>query len=615
METRDGSTDTRAALEQAHAHHQAGRVDEAERCYRRILADQPSNGVVLNLLGVLLAQTGRYDAAADMLSQAISAGEDFAEAHHNLGKVRILQGNAEAAVTCFQRALEINPDYVDANNDLGHALSQLGRFDDAASAFRRVIELAPSRPDGHVNLGNVYREIGRFDDAVACLRRAIEISPDCVEAHVNLGIAVAGQGRLDDALEAYGRALAIDVDCAEALFNRANAFERLARLDDAATSYRKAIEIRPDYVDAHNNLGHVLGDQGKAEDAETCYRQALALAPDDADLYYNFATIHRFFAGDPELDRLKVLAARPGVSADGRNRLLFAQGKAHDDIARFDQAFEYFKTANEEMAARHRFDQGAHRRLVDTVKASFADRSDPAEGPNEAGKVPEAVPVFVMGPSRSGKSLVEALLAHHRGVHGTGEHFEWRAVLDQTCRRHGITAPFPQCMDELDAEQITEMGAAYMAGLTRNSSVGGVFVNTSPEHVFFLGLIREALGAAKMIFCRRDPLDTCLAIYFKRFEAANPYAYDLSHIAAHHTAYQGLMSFWQEKFPACILPVDYEDMVSNPHPTAAKLFAFVGLDGGAAAIGTSFDTGEIGHARHYATHLGPLRRALGLPAS
>ncbi|MEE8515965.1 MAG: tetratricopeptide repeat protein [Alphaproteobacteria bacterium] len=611
MEYQDGTTGTRAALEQAYAHHQAGRADEAERCYRRILADQPNNGVVLNLLGVLLAQTGRLDDAADLLNQAFGAGNDFAEAHHNLGKVRILQGNAEAAVACFERALEINPGYADACNDLGHALSQLGRHGDAAAAFQRVIELVPDRPDGHINLGTVYQELGRLDDAVACLNRALEISPDCVEAHVNLGIAVADQGRIDDALEAYGRALAIDADCAEALFNQGNAFERLARLDDAADGYRKAIEIRPDYIDAYNNLGHVLMDQRKAVEAESIYRQALEIAPDDAELYYNFATIHRFFVGDPELHTLESLAARPGVSADGLNRLKFALGKAHDDIGRHDEAFKYFQRANGEMAVRQRFDQTAHQRLVDTIKASFAARPSPSDGTKEADKVP----VFVIGPSRSGKSLVESVLANHPDVLDIGEHCKWGAAFDQTCDRHGITAPFPQCMDELTAEHITDMGAAYMAGLTRNSPAQCVFVITSPEHLRYLGLIREALPAAKMIFCRRDPLDTCLAIYFKRFEVANPYAYDLSDIAAHHTAYQGMMSFWQEKFPSRILPVDYEDMVSDPHPTAAKLFAFVGLDGGAAATGARFYGREIGHARHYAAHLGPLRRALGLPAS
>lgn len=223
------------------------------------------------------------------------------------------------------------------------------------------------------------------------------------------------------------------------------------------------------------------------------------------------------------------------------------------------------------------------------------------------------MPVFVVGPSRSGKSVVESLLAHHPDVHGTGEHFQWATVLDQVRGRHDIMAPFPQCLDALAAEQIREMGAAYMADLARWPPGARAFVNTSPEHVLFLGLICEALPAAKIIFCRRDPLDNCLAIYFKRYEAANPFADDFLDIAAHYTAYQDLMMFWQGKFASRILPVKYEDMVADPQATAAKLFAFSALDGGTDAAGTGLDGGGIGHARHYADHLGPLRRALGIP--
>src|SRR5262245_31823061 len=44
-------------------HHQAGRLDEAERIYRQILSVAPENAGALHLLGVVASQSGRHGVA------------------------------------------------------------------------------------------------------------------------------------------------------------------------------------------------------------------------------------------------------------------------------------------------------------------------------------------------------------------------------------------------------------------------------------------------------------------------------------------------------------------------------------------------------------------------
>ena len=57
---------------EALAHHQAGRLPEAEQLYRQILALEPRHADSLHLLGVLAQQVGRHDIALELIGRAIA---------------------------------------------------------------------------------------------------------------------------------------------------------------------------------------------------------------------------------------------------------------------------------------------------------------------------------------------------------------------------------------------------------------------------------------------------------------------------------------------------------------------------------------------------------------
>ena len=62
---------TAKLLQDGLKHHQAGRLTEAEACYRRILVTQPGHADALHLLGVIAHQAGRHDLAVELIRKAI----------------------------------------------------------------------------------------------------------------------------------------------------------------------------------------------------------------------------------------------------------------------------------------------------------------------------------------------------------------------------------------------------------------------------------------------------------------------------------------------------------------------------------------------------------------
>jgi Tfp pilus assembly protein PilF len=243
------------AMQIALGHHQAGRLAEAERIYRQVLAGEPNHVDSLHFLGVIAHQVGRNDQAAELI----------------------------------RRALQLKPHYAEAWNNLAVALEDAGLCDQAESACRRAIELKPDYAEPYSNLGKALKNQGSFDEAIAVCRRAIELKPGSAESHYNLGVAQHSRGQLQEAIASCRRALELKPNCAEALLILGTIFNDQGHLDDAIAAHRQAVRARPDYAEAHSNLGALLKDQGKFAEAIDACRHAIELDSHLPEAHWNLS--------------------------------------------------------------------------------------------------------------------------------------------------------------------------------------------------------------------------------------------------------------------------------------------------------------------------------------
>ena len=158
------------------AHHQAGRVPEAENAYRQVLAADPQNVAAWHLLG-RLAQQGRLDVAIRCIEQAVQLRPDYAEAFLDLGTAFRDAGNLEQAIASFQRSMALNPRFAEANYNLGLAFHGQERLEQAIACYERTLELRPDMAQAHYNLGVAFENQGRLTEAVACCRRSLQFTP------------------------------------------------------------------------------------------------------------------------------------------------------------------------------------------------------------------------------------------------------------------------------------------------------------------------------------------------------------------------------------------------------------------------------------------------------
>lgn len=279
MATKPPASANTAAWNTAVAHHQAGRLKEAEQLYRQILDSAPQHFEAKHLLGVVALQTGRLKEAESLITQALALNPRLAAAHNNLGNVHLQQGRDVDATTAFQKAVQIQPSYADAHYNLANLLRKAGKLKEAATHFQRATAANAKWFDAHRNLGATLLDLGDARGAAKAFEAAARLKPDLAEAWSNLGAAWADAGDMQRALDALSRALKIAPKSADVLANEGSVLARMGKFEQARQSLEQALKLEPGHAVAHTNLGNLLRDTNQPTDAIAHFEAALKQAP------------------------------------------------------------------------------------------------------------------------------------------------------------------------------------------------------------------------------------------------------------------------------------------------------------------------------------------------
>lgn len=267
-------------LEEGLGHHRAGRLSEADRLYREVLARDPDHSQAVFLLGVLAVQAGRLDDAVEMLTRATALAPGQAACHAELGEAYRRRGDSSAAVDSLLKAVAIDPGAVGPVYTLGCLLHERGAASGALACFRHASELQPNLPGIDQRLADARAAVprtgtepegalsaatlmalarpvavqGRLQDAAAMLERAVHLNPQLTVAHCNLGLVNATLGRVREACVNYRHALEIEPDSAKTHHDLGNALLRGGLLDEAIASFRNAVRSSPNQAPYHSDL-------------------------------------------------------------------------------------------------------------------------------------------------------------------------------------------------------------------------------------------------------------------------------------------------------------------------------------------------------------------------
>jgi len=284
-------------LRQAVALHEAGRLQDAQEIYARIIRQDALHFDALHMHGVVLYQLGQFEPALQMLQLALQQRQKDAVAHSHLALVQRSLKRQQDALGSHEKALELQPNFPQAWANRGNVLRDLGRFVEAEASFRRSLEQQQDSPSALHGLGLSLGDQGKWEAALQAYDRALAIKPDHAVIYLDRGNALRELGRLPAALQSYDHAIELNPDYAQAWSNRGVVLRYLGRLDEALASYQRAMTITPAFIDAMVNCSTLLKEMMRLEDSIAMNAQALALDPACSGAHLNMA-ICRLLQGE-----------------------------------------------------------------------------------------------------------------------------------------------------------------------------------------------------------------------------------------------------------------------------------------------------------------------------
>ena len=176
-----------AYVDEGYTLRDAGKLDDAERSFRRAVDLFPQSAYAHNALGWFF-YLRRHDAsqAVEEFETAIALAPNDSLAYTRLGYVHLQEGRLAEAIEVLEAALRRNPQDAEAHANLGMVHLRQGALDAALKELEEAVTLAPRAGRYHEMLGDGYRMAGRRAEAIVAYRRALELEPGRVHSQHEL---------------------------------------------------------------------------------------------------------------------------------------------------------------------------------------------------------------------------------------------------------------------------------------------------------------------------------------------------------------------------------------------------------------------------------------------
>lgn len=464
---------------------------------------------------------------------------------------------------------------LDATDKLRSAenLRQARNFAEARRLCEEILRTSPDYVAALNTLGLILIDQNENGNALAPLAKAAVLCPIDWKLFVTLGIANLNLRNSNSALLAFDQALKLHPDNPDILYLMGEAHRQDRDHAAAATAFQRCLALNPAAGEARRLLADSLCQVGQFGDAVTQFRQmvrdgkagltTLALLCNVPFKMVDFDAVAALEAAEKRKTTLAPERAA-ALSAFIRGWIFDGQGNhatawkslvAANEIKWRTSAADYAKDV-----VLRREQLAAARALPGGLGGAISDKG-------------LATSLFILGPSRSGKTTLERLLGHlPQTERGHDVSIVEQAVREATqlggaVTRNSLNA-LPTHLDKIFTGQ-------YVAALGRRAKNARLFTNTHPDRLRDVARLSATVPNCRFVFLRRRVKDLTLRIFQK--PEGSPYAYDLESIREYLTWYNDYISLLHARFSSTTLVLDYEAMIEDPRGALASVASLCGL--------------------------------------
>lgn len=442
------------------------------------------------------------------------------------------------------------------------------------SCAKKIIREDKKSPEGYFLAGLTEKAAGRPAQAIVAFSKAIKLDSGRYDAAIELAnqyVILLRNGETTELLKRYVSRLdnsPLYLDMA------ATVYTRLGLHANAWPLLLKANQLQPGIDQFQANLAACAVFLGKVIEAKEIYLTLLQRYPNHQRNHYELSRLEK--AKDPShVEQMEEVLNTTGLSPEQNIFMYYALGKELEDLERWQEAFRYYKLAGDAVTRVSRYDVRTDIELIDKIitvcnsdwltEGNTGDRSTAAQ----------KTPIFIVGLPRTGTTLTERIVSSHSQVESAEETFLMQMMIRRVSgiqSQESMTAAMIEVAARKDIRQIAD---GYMKAVDYKLSDRPYFIEKLPENYLYLGFIAKAYPNALIIHLKRNPMDSCFAMFKQSFFK---YAYTLDSLGKYYVAYDRLRSHWCKVLGGRVIEFEYESLVADQEGQIRGLLDKLGLD-------------------------------------
>jgi tetratricopeptide (TPR) repeat protein len=295
-----------------------GRLDEAERDFRRVLASNPEIGGAYANLGVVYMRRKQWAKALDTLRKAEHLMPEVAGIRLDIGLVYYRQNEFLKAIPLFESVVRDQPDAVQPRHLLGLCYFFTERWADAANTLEplwaqesgqlsylyvlsiaahraqqtsldatlQLIKIGDGSPEFHLFMGKAHLNLDQYDLALADFQAAAAASPKLTFVHFNLGLTYLKKQDYERARDEFLKDAAVEPDLALNYDELGDVYSLVQQDHAAEKNYLEALRRDPRLVNSYVGLTKTYQREQEYSQALKAIDAAGKLDPRRTDIHY-----------------------------------------------------------------------------------------------------------------------------------------------------------------------------------------------------------------------------------------------------------------------------------------------------------------------------------------
>ena len=499
----------------------------------------------------------------------------------------------------------VNPDLLQ-----GIKLHTNKNFKEAEALYNRVLLSEPTNYEALRHLGILCQDLKEYERAYNYFMQALKTNPKGFQALSNLATIHMLNKNYDLAHKCLMNSYKINSNYVPTINNLASYYHKVHESKNALHYAELSLRIQPNNPLALIQYAKALTINNELEKAIGLLEKLNENFPDNDDIKYDLSTAYREMGEFKKANKLSTDVFKKdykntsyllGYIKDKENRLneehinFYNEKLESEDLNLEDKIlinysfFEYFRNqndyqkagthlikSNDAQYAHKEFDIESEKKFYEKVKIIFSKKIDFLCEE----RVKEQIPIFICGMPRSGTTLCEQIISSHSKVTGAGELDFLTEVTDVR-----LIQPTGEQIKKFETilrseKDLKSARIQYLEKLAQRDKNNSMYIcDKMPHNFIFIGLIKLILPEAKIIYCKRDPIDNCFSLYSHKFiDASHQYSYNQKVLVEYYKLHQDLMEFWLKDHSNDIFVLDNEELVNNQETVTKKLIDFCELD-------------------------------------